>query len=116
MTTKVIVDAGICGFHTKVLAHCDDGQNVSFDIKTGCEKINRYAETLAAHGPVDAYAAISPNQTAPIFIAASQTLTGCCAGCVVPAAVFKTMQVAAGLALPKNISIEISKEQDGGKT
>jgi hypothetical protein len=32
-----------------------------------------------------------------------------CAACVVPSAIFKTMQVAAGLALPKNVSIGIVK-------
>jgi hypothetical protein len=111
MTAKVIVDAGICGFHSKAKACCDDGQNVVFDIKSGCEKIQKYAEALATHGPVDAFAVLDPNQANPILTAAQQTITGCCTSCVVPVSVFRAMQVAAGLALPKNISIEISKEE-----
>jgi hypothetical protein len=38
------------------------------------------------------------------------TLKGCCAGCAVPAGLFKAMQVAAGLALPKDINIRLTKE------
>jgi len=40
-------------------------------------------------------------------------LKGCCAGCAVPVGVFKTMQVAAGLALPKDVTIQISKMNEG---
>ena len=110
MAAKVTVDAGICGFHTKVNACCDDGQNVVFDIQSGCEKIKRYAAALAANGPVDAYAVLNPNQPNPILTTAHQAITGCCTSCVVPVSVFRALQVAAGLALPKNISIEIVKE------
>lgn len=42
--------------------------------------------------------------------AVKETLIGCCAGCAVPAELFKGMQVAAGLALPKDINIRITKE------
>ncbi|MFN2352102.1 MAG: hypothetical protein ABR497_09170, partial [Kiritimatiellia bacterium] len=36
-------------------------------------------------------------------------LKGCCAGCAVPVGVFKAMQVAAGLALPKDPTITLFK-------
>jgi len=39
-----------------------------------------------------------------------ETLKGCCAGCAVPAGLFKAMQVAAGLALPQDITIRLSAE------
>lgn len=35
-----------------------------------------------------------------------ETLRGCCAGCAAPSAVFKAMQVAAGVALPKDITLK----------
>ena len=38
-------------------------------------------------------------------------LHGCCAGCAVPVGLFKAMQVAAGLALPKDIEIALSLER-----
>jgi spore maturation protein SpmB len=34
---------------------------------------------------------------------------GCCEACVVPVAICKTMQVAANLALPKDVVVEIAK-------
>jgi hypothetical protein len=37
--------------------------------------------------------------------------TNCCAGCAVPAGLFKAMQVAAGLALPKDITIRLAKSE-----
>jgi uncharacterized 2Fe-2S/4Fe-4S cluster protein (DUF4445 family) len=48
------------------------------------------------------------NRTGSVLLrTARDVLTGCCAGCAVPVGLFKTMQVAAGLALPKDITINM---------
>jgi hypothetical protein len=36
--------------------------------------------------------------------------SGCCAGCAMPVGLFKTTQVAAGLALPKDVHIAMTRE------
>lgn len=59
---------------------------------------------------IDAYQEISPCGPAVIITTAQGTFTGCCAGCAVPIGLFKAMQVAAGLALPKDINIKLAKE------
>ncbi len=110
MNTRVEVDAGICGFQTVVHATSEDGQNVSFDITSGCEKIRGLADALKAKGPVDAYQEISAEGQSVVMATVRECLKGCCAGCAVPVGIFKGMQVAAGLALPKDISIKISCE------
>ena len=110
MNTRVEVDAGICGFHTKVRANSEDGQNVSFDITSGCEKIRGLADALKAKGPVDAYQEISAEGQSVIMATVRECLTGCCAGCAVPVGIFKGMQVAAGLALPRDIAIAMVTE------
>jgi hypothetical protein len=110
MKAKASIDAGICGFHTHVESVSNDGQTVEFKINTGCEKIRSLAKEIRNIPAIDAYQEINPAGQSLILSAAIANLKGCCAGCIVPVAVFKTMQVAAGLALPKNISIEISKE------
>ena len=110
MKAKVNIDAGICGFITIACVNSEDNQNVTFDIDTDCEKINQLGQTLGEKGPVDAYREISPNGPAVIMTTAQEILTGCCAGCAVPVGLFKAMQVAAGLALPKDINIKIAKE------
>ena len=38
MKTMAVVDAGICGFQTRIHADSDDAQNVTFKIVSGCEK------------------------------------------------------------------------------
>ncbi len=108
MNTIVEVDAGICGFHTNVRTNSEDGQNVTFGIASECEKIRGLADALKAKGPVDAYQEISAEGQSVIMTTARECLKGCCAGCAVPVGIFKGMQVAAGLALPKDISIKIS--------
>ncbi len=110
MKVKVNVDAGVCGFHTKVTATSEDDQNVSFQIETGCEKIRSLAQALKEKGAVDAYQEVSPANESVVMSAVRSTLKGCCAGCAVPVGIFKGMQVTAGLALPKDIGIKITRE------
>lgn len=107
MNTQVSIDAGICGFRTDAQVHSDDGQCVTFRIESGCEKIRALAARLTQAGPLDAYQEISPAAESVLLAAVRETLRGCCAGCAVPAGLFKGMQVAAGLALPKDISIQL---------
>lgn len=110
MKSHIEVDAGICGFHTTVLASSPDDQNVSFEIASDCEKIRGIADALRAHGPVDAYAEVNPAGRSVVMGTARAGLKGCCAGCAVPVGLFKGMQVAAGLALPKDICLKITQE------
>ena len=95
------VNGGICGFQTRIEAACDDGQNVTFCITSGCEKVRKFADRLRQREPVDAYAELGAGLDDSIIAAA----TGCCCGCVVPAALLKAMQVSAGLALPCDATI-----------
>ena len=44
----------------------------------------------------------------PVSIARRREMFHCCSGCAVPVGIFKGMQVAAGLALPKDIRIAIA--------
>jgi len=105
MTAEVSIQAGICGFQTKATSTSDDDQLVSMKIESDCEKIIELAKTIEQKNPLDAYQEIMVSQ---ILTAAAAHLKGCCAGCAVPTGIFKAMQVAAGLALPKDIEIKIS--------
>jgi hypothetical protein len=104
------VNAGVCGFCTQARAASEDGMMVEFSVSSDCEKIRAFAGALEAKGPVNAYAEITPGNDSVIMGTARECLQGCCSGCAVPAGVFKSMQVAAGLALPKDIAIHIEKE------
>ena len=111
MKARVEIEAGICGLKTRAQAASEDGQNVTFDVKTACSKIGQFASAIGAKGPIDAYQEISANGPAVILTAARENLTGCCSGCVVPVGFYKAMQVAAGLALPKDITLTLTKEE-----
>jgi len=110
MTAIVEIDAGVCGFKTQAKASGEDDQHVVFEVASDCENIRRLAAALKEREPVDAYQEISPAAEGALMQVVRATLRGCCAGCAVPAGLFKAMQVAAGLALPKDVSIRLLKE------
>jgi len=100
------IQAGICGFRTTVRARSEDSQNVSLDITSTCEKIAALAADL---GTIDAYREIGDGFDGHIHKAALRHLKGCCAGCVVPSGIFKSVQVAGCVALPAPVSITIAR-------
>ena len=110
MKAKVEIDSGICGFCTTARVTSEDGQNVVFNLDSECEKILELGKVLQEKEPVDAYQEISPGGPAVIMTSVKEILTGCCAGCAVPVGLFKAMQVAAGLALPKDITVKLAKD------
>lgn len=112
MNSHADIEAGVCGFRTQATAASDDGQLVTFSVDTDCDKIGQLAAALADRQPLDAFQEISPAGEGVFMATVRETLTGCCSGCAVPAGIFKAMQVAAGLALPKDISICLSKSED----
>ncbi len=111
MEARVAIDAGICGFRTEACATSRDERLVTLGIDSNCEKITRLGQVLQQAGPIDAYREISPTGKSVMLETARNVLQGCCAGCAVPIGLFKCMQVAAGLALPKEIRIELSKPE-----
>jgi hypothetical protein len=111
MKASVEVDAGVCGFRTAASATCHDGQFVMLDLESDCEKIRNLGAALKDRSPVDAFQEISPSPGSVVMQTVRSVLTGCCAGCAVPVGLFKAMQVAAGLALPKDIAITLTREQ-----
>jgi hypothetical protein len=103
---KAIINAGICGFKTTVIAESDEMQMVSFNIESDCENIVK----MAVDFPIaDAYSEIGSGFDGELHKVFRGSLRGCCSGCVVPCGIFKAMQVAAGLALPTEASIELEK-------
>ncbi|MBF0245434.1 MAG: hypothetical protein HQL31_09220 [Planctomycetes bacterium] len=108
-TAQAQIFAGICGFETAVKAESEDQQMVSFCIESDCAKVCSMAEVITRLGPVDAYAEIDPSGTGVLMEAMRGVLKGCCSGCAVPVGVFKSMQVSAGLALPREVHISLTR-------
>ena len=100
------IKAGVCGHITKVTADSPDEQMVTLDIQSDCEKIASLAKKLEDR-EIDGYAEIGAGFDGVVLSAARETLMGCCAACVAPCGIFKSVQVAARVALPKDISISM---------
>ncbi len=111
MRVRAQIDPGICNFNTVVTADTGDKQNVSFEFVSECETIKEFDKQIKEISPVDAIMTLGPGEN-PILLKARELLQtrGCCEACVVPAATVKIMQVIAGLALPKDVSLKITKE------
>ena len=104
---KTTVKAGVCGFTTRISADSEDEQHVTIGIETDCEKIRKLADSLPV---LDSYSEINVGHEGELMKAVRNHLKGCCAGCAVPSGLFKSMQVAASLALPQAESMEIKPE------
>ena len=111
MIIRAQVAPGICNFDAAVTACTEDDQNVTFEFTSECETIRAFAKQIDAISPVDAIMTLGPGEN-PILQEGRKLLQtkGCCEACVVPAAAVKIMQIAAKLALPKDVVLTMTQE------
>lgn len=103
---RVKVDAGICGFKTNIQATTNADQNVEIHMQTECPNLKPMEKELTE---VDAFAeCFAKVGESPVFQLARKYCKH--AACPVPTAIVKGIEVAAQLALPKNVEMEIIKE------
>ena len=103
------IQAGVCGFKTTITAEAEE-EMVSFALATDCQKIQGLGSAL--HGrSFDAYSEIHTGFDGGVMQTVRANLSGCCAGCVVPVGIFKSMQVAARVALPKEVMVYLEVEE-----
>ena len=76
-------------------------------VESDCEKVQAYGAELASKMPLLAFDELRLGSEGAILGTAKGHLRGCCAACVTCDGVFKAMQVAAGLALPAQVEIEL---------
>jgi len=102
--TKSEILSGICGFSTVVEASMDGSQCI-LTITSECESIQDLSEALTR---VDPFQEISYRDTVPLtYRLASKYCPH--AACPVPVGVIKAVEVEAGLTLPADVSIKLSK-------
>ncbi len=106
MSAKVVVDAGVCGRKATITAEKTSGYNVQVAIESNCPHVQKIAtEPLE----VDAVKQIGLRGGLPSLLEGAYA---CCAhaACPVPSAIVKVVEVAAGLALPGDVSMKVTKE------
>ncbi|WP_366922765.1 hypothetical protein MFMK1_003238 [Metallumcola ferriviriculae] len=105
MKSVVVIDAGICGHKTTVTAVSEDKKHCTLAIETDCKNIARMAEDLDEVNPLFEIGVKSKNSK----IRKGFLDYGSHAACPVPAGLVKAVEVASGLAVPKDAIITVSK-------
>ena len=101
---KAEVMAGNCGFTTQIEAKMN-GNTCELHITSDCKAIGRMAEELTQVNP---YQEISFKRGIPLIHEAG--IKHCThAACPVPVSIVKAVEIEAGLALPTDVTIKLSK-------
>ena len=101
---KAEIESGQCGFSTVVTATMN-GKVCILSITSGCKDIQKLASELTE---VDPYREISFNKDAPLTF---ETAAKHCphAACPVPIGIIKAVEIEAGLGVPVDVTIKLSK-------
>lgn len=102
---KAMVNAGICGFKTEIATKMVDDL-CQIAIQSECPAIQRMGDELTQ---VEPFGEISFRRKMPVILQAGAKFCTH-AACPVPVGVIKAVEVAAGLALPADVQITLSKE------
>ena len=103
---KAEICAGICGFNTTVIARKDEEGTVHLDIQSDCKGVMKFADQLKEVDPLREF---TWRRGGPITLqVAPQCLSH--PACPVPSGVIKAIEVEAGLALPADVTIKLSKD------
>lgn len=102
---EVKVNPGVCGLNTIIKVDSDDMQNAIIEIITECPNIKPMEQELKeADGYEECFAKLGESK---VYELAKKYCKH--AACPVPSAIIKGIEVACGLALPKDVDIKISK-------
>lgn len=96
--------AGNCGFNTQVETSMD-GEVCKIAIQSECKAIRRLGEALVEVNP---YQEISSRRSTPQTLQAGAKYCTH-AACPVPVAIIKAVEIEAGLALPTDVTIKLSR-------
>jgi len=99
------IEAGICGFTTTVRTRAE-GATTKVEIESDCEHIKKLAVALTE---VDPFREITFRGEGPLTYEMARRHCAH-AACPVPTGILKAIEVEAGLALPKDVTITVTKD------
>jgi len=102
----VYVRPGICGFDAEIRSIADGDMNVRIEITSACPQIARLGAAVAEISALELLR--RPIQETSVYQAAGAAR--CHAACPVPSAIIKAIEVAAGLALPSDVQMTITRD------
>ena len=100
------VSPGACGLASRVKASSPDGTRVKLEIESDCPHVRAYAEQVTELNAFEELLGRPVRQTSPVLLAAEHHLH---TTCLLPLAVLKAAEAAAGLALPQKACIQLER-------
>lgn len=98
---RVTVDSGICGFHCLIEAWEKEKRQIRIKISgSECKQIQRLSEKVKEMNLRDLFTPMGKN-----LVFSSAHSVGCHPSCPVPIAILKAVEVAMGMALPRDAVI-----------
>jgi len=105
-TVRAEIDAGICGFKTVVIANGESMREVRLAIESDCPQIQKAAEELGVVNMLEELrAGLGQGHVYQVLAGNVRHVM-----CPVGSGILKAAEAAAGLALPKEVCITITKE------
>ena len=103
--TTVIVNSGACGYMVTIRAEKNSGK-IAISLETDCEMVKKMQHDIAELEKTAAFIKFDAN---PVYRSASRHLKH--AACSVPSGILKALEVAAGLNVPKDVTISFVKKE-----
>jgi hypothetical protein len=100
------VSPGACGLASRIVASSPDGARIVLEIESDCPKVQAYAAQVTELDAFEELLSVPVGQTSPVLLAAEHKLH---TTCLLPLAVLKAAEAAAGLALPQNACVELER-------
>jgi hypothetical protein len=107
---RLSIEPGACGLSTVVEVVKGEGKSFSVRITSDCEMVERLGERLKELGMMDAFKKILDN---PVYREGSLCLKH--VSCPVPCGILKALEVEAGLAVPRDVTMRFM-EKEGERT
>jgi hypothetical protein len=104
--TRVKIDPGVCGFSAVVTVEKQEGQNFSVKIESDCEMVQQLGQEISSLTLKDAFIRFDNNR---VYGKASSCLKH--TACPVPSGILKALEVEAGLAVPRNVTVKFLSEE-----
>jgi hypothetical protein len=102
----VEIDAGVCGHTTTIKATRGEGYSAKISIESDCPQVRSLDAEI---DEVDALQQIGLRKGLPSVLETAYTRCAH-AACPVPAGIVKAIEVAAGLALPRDVAMRVSSD------
>lgn len=103
---KVEIFGGVCGFNTTVQATAGQKRQVELSVETECPNWRKVAAQLkTVNAYKELFAKLHEGELYQIYVSHIPH-----PACPVPAGIMKAIEVAAGLALPRDARIKVSAE------